>query len=75
MFSFVFFNEHIMREHSSWLTLASSKGGRYSVSNYRPIAILPFIGKIFERCIYYRLTDYVATCNILTPADALSLQP
>ena len=43
------------------------KGDRNDVSNYRPIALLPFVGKIFERCIFTRLTNYAAAYNILSP--------
>ena len=43
------------------------KGDPCSVYNYRPIALLPFISKIFERCIFSRLSNYATTCNLLTP--------
>ena len=43
------------------------KGDSSDMSNYRPIAILPFISKIFERCIFTRITDYAITCNLLSP--------
>ena len=40
---------------------------RYSINNYRPISILPFFSKIFERLMYHRLLDYVNANNILYP--------
>ena len=40
---------------------------RKNVSNYRPISLLPFISKIFEKCIYNRLVDYASVCNIFPP--------
>ena len=43
------------------------KGDPCNISNYRPIALLPFISKIFERCIFNRLLNYATTCNLLTP--------
>ena len=43
------------------------KGDSCNMSNYRPIAILPFISKIFERCIFTRITNYAITCNLLSP--------
>ena len=38
-----------------------------NVSNYRPISLLPFMSKIFEKCIYDRLADYASICNLFTP--------
>ena len=49
------------------LFLFLKKGDPCNVSNYRPIALLPFISKIFERCIFSRLSNYAVTCNLLTP--------
>ena len=43
------------------------KGDPCNVSNFRPIAILPFIGKIFERSLTVRLLNYANMCNILSP--------
>ena len=43
------------------------KGDSTNVSNYRPIAILPFISKIFEHCIFTRLTNYAAVSNLFSP--------
>ena len=43
------------------------KGDPCELSNHRPIALLPYISKIFERCIHIRLTNYATVCNILTP--------
>ena len=31
------------------------KGDRQNISNYRPISILPFMSKIFEKCIHHRI--------------------
>ena len=43
------------------------KGDRSNVSNYRPIAILLFLSKVFERCIYNRLMEFAAVNNLFTP--------
>ena len=43
------------------------KGDKLDVSNYRPIALLPFIGKIFEKCISVRLLNYINMYDIITP--------
>ena len=34
------------------------KESRNEKENYRPVSILPNVSKIFERCMYDRLTDY-----------------
>ena len=45
------------------------KGDFHDVNNFRPISLLPYISKIFERCIYNRLAEYAATCDIFTPCQ------
>ena len=43
------------------------KGGdRHILGNYRPISLLPQFGKIFEKVIAKRLTDFFNANNILT---------
>jgi len=39
-------------------------GDKSQCSNYRPISILPFFSKIFEKIIYKRLKSYLNTINI-----------
>ena len=34
-------------------------------SNYRPISLLPFISKIFEKIVHDQINDYLAKYNIL----------
>ena len=40
-------------------------GDRSTVSNYRPISILPCLSKLLERIMYNRLYDYLVQNNIL----------
>ena len=41
------------------------KGPKDLFTNYRPISLLPFFSKIFERCIYTRLQNFLDKHNIL----------
>ena len=45
------------------------KGNASDVSNYRPIALLPFLSKIIERCIFDRLSIYASSCNLIGPTQ------
>lgn len=45
---------------------AFKKGDKGNSDNYRPIALIPIISKIFENVIYTRLTNFFAKCNILS---------
>ena len=40
-------------------------GNRNSVSNYRPISILPTLSKIFEKLIHKRIYEFLETHNII----------
>ena len=41
------------------------KGDTANMSNYRPIALLPTISKIFEKCISTRLINFLDRSNII----------
>ena len=41
------------------------KGEKSSISNYRPISVLPRFPKILERIMYNRLYDYFTANSIL----------
>ena len=40
-------------------------GDKYNVVNYRPISILPFFSKLFERVIYNRVVNFLEFNNVL----------
>ena len=43
------------------------KGGNLkAMSNYRPIAILPTLSKIFEKCIAYKLFNFLLKFNLIS---------
>ena len=37
------------------------------VANYRPISVLPYLSKIFEKCIANRITNFIQAKSIITP--------
>lgn len=41
------------------------KGPRDEASNYRPISVLPFFSKLFEKAMHVRLNNYITKFNIL----------
>ena len=43
------------------------KGDNSNLSNYRPIALLPSISKIFEKAILAQLTEYLENYSIIHP--------
>ena len=45
------------------------KGLSSDMSCYRPIALLPFISKILERCLFNRLSNYCSLHNIFAPTQ------
>ena len=51
----------------SIITPIFKNGDHNLVSNFRPISILPIISKIFEKCLYVRLYDFVCKFNVITP--------
>ena len=49
------------------ITPVYKNGDRHCISNYRPISVLPFLGKILEKCIALRLVNFMQKYNIITP--------
>ena len=45
------------------------KGDPTSVSNYRPISILHWLSKLFEKCLKSRLLNYICSKNIINPVQ------
>lgn len=45
------------------------KGAKSQVSNYRPISILPILGKIIEKIISNQITQYITYYNLLSPSQ------
>ena len=41
------------------ITPVFKKGDRYSKDNYRPVSILPNVSKIFERCMFRQINEYM----------------
>ena len=49
------------------VTPVFKKGDKLNPSNYRPISVIPALGKILERVVYTRLMCHLSENNILTP--------
>lgn len=45
------------------------KGDPFSIANFRPISLLPFISKIFEKSVHIRLTSFLLSSDILNPCQ------
>ena len=49
------------------ITPIYKSGKRTDMNNYRPIAILPLLSKIFEKIVHNRLNNFFAKFNIISP--------
>ena len=70
------FNQSLSNSYfpSSW-KLANvvpifKKGDKTQSSNYRPISLLSCIGKVFEKCVFKHLHNYLVANNIIIPAQS-----
>ena len=52
-------------KNSNLVVPVFKKGVREEVSNYRPISVLPFFSKFFEKAMHERLNDYIIKSNII----------
>ena len=41
------------------------KGDADNPANYRPISVLPYFSKVFEKIVYDRLSNYINTYNLI----------
>ena len=59
---------------SSWKTAnivpVHKKGDRTNTSNYRPISLISCISKVFEKCVFKHLHNYIVSNNKLTPVQS-----
>ena len=42
------------------------KGDKNQIYNFRPISLLPFISKVFEKCMHRRLLNFLNSNNVLS---------
>ena len=47
------------------ITLAFKKGGEHNKSNYRPVSALPILTKVYEKCLYKHIENYMENVLIL----------
>ena len=47
------------------LTPVHKKGDKNVIKNYRPVSLLPIMGKMFEKCIYDTLYSYFEKHNLI----------
>ena len=46
------------------ITPVFKKGSKNSKGSYRPVSILPNISKIYGRCMYTQMSDYLLTFSL-----------
>ena len=67
------FNLSLQQQHfpSSWkvanVVPVFKKADPKKVENYRPLSLLSIIGKVFEKCVYKHLHNFIVANNIITP--------
>ena len=49
------------------IVLVHKKGEKQIVDNYRPVSLLPILGKFFERIIFKSIFEYLEENNLLCP--------
>ena len=51
------------------ITPIFKQGDRHTMTNYRPISILPYFAKLMEKSMSKRLTNYIEKLNLLSPVQ------
>ena len=46
------------------------KGDKTNVSNYRPISLLSCVGKVFEKCVFKHLHNFIVTNRLISPVQS-----
>ena len=46
------------------------KGDKTNISNYRPISLLSCVGKVFEKCIFKYLHNYIVSNSLISPVQS-----
>ena len=49
---------------TAYIIPAFKNGGKHDTSNYRPLSILPILSKVYEKCLYKQMENYME--NILS---------
>jgi len=51
------------------ITPIFKQGDRHTMTNYRPISVLPYFDKLLEKSMSKRLTNYIEKLNLLSPVQ------
>jgi len=51
------------------ITPVFKQGDRHTMTNYRPISILPYFAKLLEKSMSTRLTNYIEKLNLMFPVQ------
>jgi len=54
--------------------LYKGKGKKDCVDNYRPVAVLPTLSKVFEKLVFRQLVEYLNKNNLVWIVDCIVVQ-